>query len=76
MAQQTAKASGTQFYIVLGNIQKLVEENNVVFGQVVKGINTAFDISRVKSDFYDRPFEPIEIKNIKLRQVLIKPPTR
>lgn len=59
------RSNSSQFYIALGNYGSL-EGKYTVFGQVVSGLSTIQNISRMPVDANDCPIARIEMKSVKI----------
>jgi cyclophilin family peptidyl-prolyl cis-trans isomerase len=57
------ESSGCQFYIVTGEASHL-NGQYTVFGKVIKGMDVADKIQKVKRDANDNPIEKIVIKKV------------
>jgi cyclophilin family peptidyl-prolyl cis-trans isomerase len=57
------ESSGSQFYIVTGQASHL-DGQYTVFGKVIKGMDVADKIQKVKRDANDNPIEKIVIKKV------------
>ena len=61
------ESSGSQFYIVTGEASHL-DGQYTVFGKVVKGMDVALSIEKVKRDAADNPIEKITINKIEFKK--------
>jgi cyclophilin family peptidyl-prolyl cis-trans isomerase len=61
------ESSGSQFYIVTGNASHL-DGQYTVFGKVIKGLDIAMKIEKVKTDERDNPIEKVVIKKAELKK--------
>ncbi|MCC6865044.1 MAG: peptidylprolyl isomerase [Ignavibacteria bacterium] len=57
------ESSGSQFYIVTGDASHL-DGQYTVFGKVIKGMDVALKIEKVKRDAMDNPIEKVTIEKV------------
>jgi len=60
---QDPNSAGSQFYICLKDLPSL-DGNYVIFGKVIKGMDTVDKIAQVKTDPGDRPLEKVVMKKV------------
>lgn len=66
-ANPKKESSGSQFYIVTGEASFL-DGQYTVFGKVVKGMDVALSIEKVKRDAADNPIEKVTIKKVEFKK--------
>ncbi|KXK55724.1 MAG: peptidyl-prolyl cis-trans isomerase A [Chlorobi bacterium OLB5] len=60
------ESSGSQFYIVTGEASHL-DGQYTVYGKVIKGMDIAFKIEKVKTDAMDNPVEKVTIQKVSFK---------
>lgn len=60
------ESSGSQFYIVTGEASHL-DGQYTVYGKVIKGMDIAFKIEKVKTDAMDNPVEKVSIQKVSFK---------
>lgn len=65
-ANPKRESSGSQFYIVTGEASHL-DGQYTVYGKVIKGLDIAFKIEKVKTDAMDNPVEKVKIEKISFK---------
>lgn len=66
-ANPKRESSGSQFYIVTGEASHL-DGQYTVYGKVVKGMDVALSIEKVKRDAADNPIEKVTIKKVEFKK--------
>jgi peptidyl-prolyl cis-trans isomerase B (cyclophilin B) len=56
-------SAGSQFFIMVADAPHLDGEY-AAFGKITEGVDVALDIAKVRTDFMDKPLEPVVIKTI------------
>lgn len=59
-------SGGSQFFIMVADAPHL-DGQYAAFGKIVKGMEVADEIVSVRRDMRDKPFEPQQIKSIKIK---------
>ena len=62
MANRGPNTNGSQFYITLDKVEDL-DNKNVVFGKIVKGFDIIQKVSKLPSDFENRPYDKLLISD-------------
>jgi hypothetical protein len=68
MANSGTNSNGAQFFITLGP-QSSLNDHYTIFGELTGGTNVVLDISRVGTDFNDKPTNNIVLKSVEIRRV-------
>lgn len=67
MANAGPDTGGSQFFITVAATPWL-DDHHAVFGKVVEGLEKVEAISKIKTDWSDRPQEPVTIKTVTIRK--------
>ena len=69
MANSGPNTNGSQFFITVADLTRMLAKNYTIFGQVVSGQEVADAISKVRRDQSDKPLEPVVMKSVKIIRV-------
>ena len=58
-------SAGSQFFIMVADAPHL-DGQYAAFGKITEGMEVAHEIVSVRTDYMDKPLEPVEIKTIKV----------
>jgi cyclophilin family peptidyl-prolyl cis-trans isomerase len=68
MANSGTNSNGAQFFLTLAATPNL-NDHYTIFGELTGGTNVLFDISRVGTDFSDKPTNTIVLQSVEIRRV-------
>ena len=68
MANSGTNSNGAQFFITVAPTTSL-NDHYTIFGELTGGTNVVLDISRVGTDFSDKPTNNIVLKSVEIRRV-------
>lgn len=71
MANAGPNTNGSQFFITVAvtphlDAQRSMKRGYSIFGQIIEGYDIVDSISKVKTDSYDKPLEPVIIKKVEI----------
>ena len=56
-------SAGSQFFIMVADAPHLDGED-AAFGKITEGVDVALDIAKVRTDYMDKPLEPVVMKKV------------
>ena len=56
-------SAGSQFFIMVADAPHLDGEY-AAFGKITEGVDVALDIAKVRTDYMDKPLEPVVMKKV------------